>query len=265
MPCLDAVGNCTRAQFPKMHRNTTVRDKKGWVQLRRRQPRTSEHGTRVGETVKRYKGKLVTFNNESVVPYNPFLTLKYNCHINVEYVNTSAPVKYLFKYFCKGPSVAAGAVKDDKNEIKAYVAGLYMTACNAAWNILGFPIFNTNVSIVRLPVHLPGEQTVVYEEHTTPAQARDASSPYTKLIQFFKWCRDHKNSGDKYFYEDISRYATWKNLLDDDGNKVLHKPSNTVIKHWGVRKRQTGQLSRIQPVPYRLREKFYLRSRVLGF
>lgn len=43
-----------------------------------------------------------TFTNGHVVPYNPFLLLKYACHINVEIPVGSKPIKYLYKYLTKG-------------------------------------------------------------------------------------------------------------------------------------------------------------------
>jgi hypothetical protein len=37
-----------------------------------------------------------------VVPYNPYLSLFFNCHINVEVCSSIAIVKYLYKYVYKG-------------------------------------------------------------------------------------------------------------------------------------------------------------------
>ena len=37
-----------------------------------------------------------------MVPYNPFLLLKYNAHINIELCSTVKSVKYLYKYIYKG-------------------------------------------------------------------------------------------------------------------------------------------------------------------
>ena len=37
-----------------------------------------------------------------VVPYNPWLRLKYDCHINVEVCSSIKSIKYLYKYVYKG-------------------------------------------------------------------------------------------------------------------------------------------------------------------
>lgn len=44
----------------------------------------------------------VCLTDQDVVPYNPFLTLKYGTHINIEYVFGQQSCKYLFKYILKG-------------------------------------------------------------------------------------------------------------------------------------------------------------------
>ena len=41
-------------------------------------------------------------NNQWIVPYNPVLLLKYQCHLNVEYCASIKGVKYLYKYVYKG-------------------------------------------------------------------------------------------------------------------------------------------------------------------
>ncbi len=42
------------------------------------------------------------FDNRWVVPYNPYLSLLFNCHINVEVCTFVTAVKYLYKYIYKG-------------------------------------------------------------------------------------------------------------------------------------------------------------------
>lgn len=41
-------------------------------------------------------------DNRWIVPYNPYLLLKYNCHINIEISSSLKSIKYLFKYLHKG-------------------------------------------------------------------------------------------------------------------------------------------------------------------
>ena len=41
-------------------------------------------------------------DNSWVVPYNAYLSLTYNCHINVEFCASPKATKYLYKYVTKG-------------------------------------------------------------------------------------------------------------------------------------------------------------------
>ena len=47
-------------------------------------------------------GKYQFIDDSRVIPYNPFLLLKYGCHINIEYVFGQKACKYIFKYLLKG-------------------------------------------------------------------------------------------------------------------------------------------------------------------
>ena len=49
-------------------------------------------------------GKII--DNSWVVPYNPFLCLRFNCHINIEICSSPLAAKYLYKYVTKGPDRA---------------------------------------------------------------------------------------------------------------------------------------------------------------
>jgi len=42
-----------------------------------------------------------------VVPYNPWLLLKYDCDINVEVCSNIKSIKYLYKHVYKGPNRVA--------------------------------------------------------------------------------------------------------------------------------------------------------------
>ena len=46
--------------------------------------------------------KNIKIDDRNVVPYNKFLLIKYNCHINTEICTSINSVKYIFKYIYKG-------------------------------------------------------------------------------------------------------------------------------------------------------------------
>jgi hypothetical protein len=87
-PCMQK-GKCSKF-YPKRFVNSTVIDSDGYPVYRRRDD---------GMCIK--KGKCFA-DNRFVVPYNRYLLLKYNAHINVEWCNKTN----LFKYVTKGHEMA---------------------------------------------------------------------------------------------------------------------------------------------------------------
>lgn len=81
-PCMED-GKCTK-EYPKAFAERTIQN--GYPSYRRR---AGSH-IRVGQNI---------LDNRSVVPYNKYLTLKYNCHINVEACTSLRAVKYIYKGF----------------------------------------------------------------------------------------------------------------------------------------------------------------------
>ena len=90
-PCMDD-GECTKS-LPKEFVPETVMSNNGFPTYRRRAGQT--------HPLKR-NNKIYQVDNRWVVPYNPYLCLKYNAHINVEYCASIKSIKYLFKYVHKG-------------------------------------------------------------------------------------------------------------------------------------------------------------------
>ena len=77
-------------QFPKEYSDETTSANNGYPIYCRRHNKI---------TVKRGNYEL---DNRWVVPYNPYLLLTYNAHINVEICSPLMSVKYLYKYILKG-------------------------------------------------------------------------------------------------------------------------------------------------------------------
>ena len=57
--------------------------------------------------------KDVEIGNQWIVPYNPYLLLKCNCHVCVDIVTAGSCVKKKFKYVTKGADLAKA--KDIRN------------------------------------------------------------------------------------------------------------------------------------------------------
>ena len=69
------------------------------------------------------------YDNGHVVPYNRFLLLKYNCHLNVEIAVSIRAVKYLYKYISKGHDQTSATVEDpEEDEILKYVNARFLSA-----------------------------------------------------------------------------------------------------------------------------------------
>ncbi|XP_072047113.1 uncharacterized protein [Amphiura filiformis] len=97
------------------------------------------------------------FDNRWVVPYNPWLLLKYNAHINTEVGGSVKNVKYLYKYITKGADMASVGIEDadqeNTDEITNYISSRWITASTATWNMFEFPTHGRHPPIVRLAVH----------------------------------------------------------------------------------------------------------------
>ncbi|KRH94495.1 putative helitron helicase-like protein, partial [Pseudoloma neurophilia] len=86
-----------------------------------------------GEGQTEYNGRV--YDNRYVVPYNAWLSLKYQSHINVEVSSSLLTVKYLNKYITKGYDLADVDVRTGESEVERFRNVRYLTGMEAMWRI----------------------------------------------------------------------------------------------------------------------------------
>ena len=231
-------GVCGR-HFPKNELVVTSVGDGCFPDYRRRSPRDG------GNTGKKYfRGLEVNITNKWVVSYNAYLLMKYKCHINIEYCHTVASIKYLFLYHFKGEDMVTVEGLDKADEITYYATRRYLSACQGYWRIAEFDIVKMEPPVAQLPIHLPGQQVVVYN----PNQNQNASAAVlernkrTMLTSYFEVMQRSPN--DRYLkYEDIQDKYSW----------------NSESRLWVERQRDTGVLGRMISVSPSLGDLYYLR------
>ena len=147
-PCMKD-GKCSK-KYPQNFQETTIENEDGYPIYRRRN-----------------NNQIVEINgfqldNRWVVPYNPYLTTKYNCHINVEICSSITAIKYLFKYVYKGHDRATVEIIND--EINLYLDARYISASEASWRIFHYHLHNEKPDVIQLCVHLPGQHRVLFQD-----------------------------------------------------------------------------------------------------
>ena len=186
-------GKCTKG-YPKPFADFTTMDEHGFpIYFRPNDGRSYSVG-----------GMYV--NNQWIVPFCPFLSATFDCHINVECAASLASFKYLFKYVQKGPDLASLEI-NERDEIKKYTEGRYISPSEASHRIYQFDVHGQVPNVVRLQIHLPGQHMVTFDpnENIDTIIAR-ASGERTTLTAYFE---ANANSGDigiearKYTYQEF--------------------------------------------------------------
>jgi len=112
-------------------------------------------------------------DNDNVVPYNPYLLMRYQAHVNKKYCNKSNSIKYLFKYVNKGHDRAIMKIgngtsnneeKMNVEEIKNYYDCRYLSPCEAVWRTFGFDIHHKWSTVQRLSFHFPKQQPILFKD-----------------------------------------------------------------------------------------------------
>ena len=181
-PCMEA-GRCTK-NFPKEFCKETIIDQdSNYATYRRRSP---EDGGR--QVVCPKSNRII--DNRYVVPYSPFLLLRFNCHINVERCTSPKATKYLYKYVTKGSdrAMVSAVVEEEpgkpRDEIAEYEDLRSVGSSEATWHLMAFPITDRYPPVQALRVHLEDQQQVVFDEGSEEEALEKQRD--TELTAFFK-------------------------------------------------------------------------------
>ena len=190
-PC-QSTGKCSK-NFPKQFSSATVICVDGYPIYQRRDN---------GRFVEVRGCKL---DNKWVVPYCSVLSLKYNCHINLEACMSIQSVKYLFKYVYKGHDCINLQLSETNvfthDEIKMYLDARYVSAPEGFWRLSEYEMHGKSHTIYRLPVHLPDLHNV-YFQSGGEEEALDRSTT-TKLTAWFDLNKPDGAFSRQYLYTEI--------------------------------------------------------------
>jgi len=115
-------------------------------------------------------------DNQYIVPYNPYLLMKYDCHICFDIVTANAVVSYIYKYCYKSADMTKARILYDGDEIEAYKSVRYISSSEAMWRIFGFDVQSRSPTVILLFVHLENEQIAIHEEDATEEERRAAAT-----------------------------------------------------------------------------------------
>ena len=152
-------------------------------------------------------------DNRRVVPYSPYLSHRYNAHINVEVCGSVQAVKYIHKYIYKGGDKATMSVDSEHDEIKRYLHGRYIGPTEAVWRLFEFGMHQEQPPVTHLALHLPGQQPVYFSEHDDLDQIRaQIEESMTTLMAFFAY-NEQNEDGREYLYHEFPIHYVYKGKL----------------------------------------------------
>ncbi|KAK6021781.1 hypothetical protein OSTOST_12541 [Ostertagia ostertagi] len=113
-------------------------------------------------------------------------------------------VKYLYKYVYKGPDRARINIEGNQDgnettnvdEIKQHLNTRYVCAPESMYRIYSFEMQDKSHTIVRLAVHLPDYQTVLFVQGREQQYLDHARQSYTTLTAYFELNRHYAQIGE---------------------------------------------------------------------
>jgi hypothetical protein len=223
---------CCRRKFPKPMADVTTFAGDRFPIYRRR-------GQFVAY-VNDYNGDSRAVTDEWVVPYSPFLTLRYRCHLNVECAAHINTFKYLYKYVLKPPDHAAVAI----DEIGSFLDGRMLSASEAVFRILGLRLHCEWPPVMCLDIHLPNHERMVFDPTASVDELIDQTFTVDTTLTSWFLLNESDRNARQFLYTEIPEHYVW----------------NTTLKRWSKRARSNSMaVARVYAVSPRNTELYALR------
>jgi len=184
---------------------------------------------------------MAVIDNQRVVPYSPYFSLRYKAHINVEVCGSVKAVMYIHKYIYEGGDHATAIVESEHDEIKRHLPGRYIGPTEAVWWMFEFSTHEEFPSAIALALHLPGQQAILFSVQGDQGDLHEqCDRSTTTLLAFFKYNTENAD-GRGYLYHEFPEHYVYE-------RKVGWKPRS-----------QQFAIGRMWSVSPFMRERYYLR------
>jgi hypothetical protein len=108
-------------------------------------------------------------------------------------------------------AVVANGEWQNRDEIKAYLEGRYVSASEASWRLFSFKMHDGTPSVTRLAVHEPGMHTVVYNDNANIFETVNSEqNQKTTFTEYFQANIDYPLARE-VTYMDFPSVFTWTN------------------------------------------------------
>nr|GEX50000.1 hypothetical protein [Tanacetum cinerariifolium] len=95
------------------------------------------------------------------------------------------------------------------DEIKAFYDCMYLSACEAPWRIFGFETHYRTPSVRRLSFHLPGEQTVLYDENSDLETVMHKPSVSQSMLEGWMKMNEPFSKARELTYAEFPKKYVW--------------------------------------------------------
>ncbi|GJX23283.1 hypothetical protein Tco_0227728 [Tanacetum coccineum] len=139
------------------------------------------------------------------------------------YDNKSKAIKYLFKYFNKGPDRATFVIQENVqkvahgqpekvvavDEIKNYLNYRYLAPCEAVWRLFSFDIYYSYPSVMELNFYLEDQHAITLRDSQNLLALLNRED--IKITMFTEWfeLNKHDPTAKELTYAEIPKYYVW--------------------------------------------------------